>query len=139
MATTRKDVLKVEIDDRPGTLNELFTKVAAAGANLDVIAASPGGPGKSAVFIGSDNQDTLKEVAGLFKLPVAEYAGFTLSGEDAIGAAAEVTKPLADAGVNIEIASALVSDGKYKTVILVDSSNSRRPPGCSERNREMTR
>lgn len=120
MAAERQTVYRVEIEDRPGALNELLESTADTGANIVFMAAFSSGQGRGDAYLVPDKPDALKEMVRSLKLTVNEYAGFLLSGADAVGVGAEVTKPLADEGINIVLSAAMASGGTYQLLILVD-------------------
>lgn len=54
--TREREVVVVEVEDRPGELADLTSKIAAAGVNLDLIYVATG----SRVVFGSDDLDGLR-------------------------------------------------------------------------------
>lgn len=54
--TREREVVVVEVEDRPGELADLTSKIAAAGVNLDLVYVATG----SRVVFGSDDLDGLR-------------------------------------------------------------------------------
>ena len=50
-------------------------------------------------------------------------AGFIVSGDDKAGAAAEALKGLAEAGINGVAGAAMVCDGHYQMLVVVDAAD----------------
>ena len=53
-----------------------------------------------------------------------EAAGFIISGKDRIGAAAEALKGLAEAGINGVAGAAMVCDGQFQLLVVVNIADS---------------
>ena len=50
-------------------------------------------------------------------------AGFIIGGKDKVGAAAQSLKGLADAGINGVAGAAMVCDGQYQMLVVVDAAD----------------
>lgn len=59
--TRKREVVVVEIDDRPGGLADLARQAAEAGINLDLVYVAT----RNRVVFGSDNLDGLKKALGV--------------------------------------------------------------------------
>lgn len=123
MAAQRIDVYRVEIEDRPGALQEMLSGVAEADLNLLHLAAFSCGGAKGMAYCVSDKPDGLREFAGSRGQGVEKCAGFLLSGIDRVGVGAEVTRPLSDAGINVVVGTATVSEGDYYLLIIVEDKD----------------
>ena len=123
MATSRETVYKIEIQDKPGALYEVLSSAAGAGANVSFLAAFSAGGGTGAAFMIADKPDALKELAQSEGLTIEEYTGFLLRGADRVGAGADLTRPLADGGINILLSAATIAGGEYQLLILVDPAD----------------
>ena len=119
MAVQRIDVYRVEIEDRPGALRGLLAGVSEAGLNIFHMAAFSCGGGMGMAYFVPDKPEGLEEYAKNKVLSLEKCAGFLLSGVDKVGVGADVTKPLSDAGVNLLVGSATVSEGKYYLLVVV--------------------
>lgn len=120
MAAEQQTVYKIDIEDRPGALQEVLASTAEAGANVVFMAAFSTGGGKGAAYVITDNPLAVKEIAVSRGMAVEEFAGFLLGGADRVGLGAEVTKMVADAGVNVVLSAATVAGGEFQLLIMVD-------------------
>ena len=123
MAVQRVTVNRIAIEDRPGALQEVLTAAADSDSNILHLAAFSVGVGKGEVYLVPDKSDALKDYAKSKGMELEEYAGFLLSGIDRSGVGATVTKPIADAGVNIVLSSANVVGGDYYLLIVVEQKD----------------
>ncbi len=130
MTAQQVTIQKLEIEDKPGALQEVLSGVAAANANILHLAAFSLGGGKGETYFIPDKPEAIKEYAQSQGLALTEYAGFLLSGMDKIGAGAEVTKPLADAGVNVVLSTATVIGGEYYLLIVVKKEDAEAAVGA---------
>ena len=101
---SRVDVWVASVEDRPGGLAEKLDALAAAGANLEFVIArrAPEKPGTAVVFV--------TPIKGAKQIRAAKQAGFTkaeslrgvrLAASDKPGLGAQLTKQLAEAGINL--------------------------------------
>jgi hypothetical protein len=123
MAAKRISIHSVQIEDRPGSLQKLLARAAADGVDLNGLSACACSGGSALAYLSAKNPEALKACAIKAGIEVKELAGFMLTGDDTPGAAAEALKPLADAGINGVAASALVCDGGYGMIIIVESAD----------------
>ncbi|MBN1289568.1 MAG: hypothetical protein JXA49_08035 [Actinobacteria bacterium] len=119
MAVQRVTVLKAEIEDAPGALSGLLPEIAGMSVNLLNLAAFSAGGGKGAVFCIPDKPGEVKSFARANGISIDEFAGFLLSGQDEIGAGARIAARIADAGINMVLATATVVEGNYHLLIAV--------------------
>ncbi|WP_109505543.1 ACT domain-containing protein [Nocardioides speluncae] len=93
-------------DDRPGELARLGEVAGAAGVNIDGFAAFTGeGKGVVHVLVADDRLDTLRDALTQAGMSIAdEREVFVVTVADEPGALGEVTRRLADANVNIDLA-----------------------------------
>jgi len=124
MNVTKVDVWAASIDDEIGGLSKYLAGLSEAEINLDFVIArrSPDQPGRGVVFVAPLKGDE--------QIAVAEKLGFNVTrsvhsvrieGDDKPGAGAEITKKLADAGINIRGFSAGVLGGKFIAYIGMDN------------------
>ncbi len=118
MAIKRITIHRLEIEDKPGSLQKLLADAASADVDLQCFAAfSAGGGGR--VYISAKNEEAFKALG----LEATAAAGFIVSGDDRVGAAAEALKGLAEAGINGVAGSAMVCGGQYCMLIVVDAAD----------------
>ncbi len=101
---SRVDVWAATIEDHPGGLHEKLRPLADAGASLAFVIArrTPDKPGPAVVYV--------TPVRGAKVINAAKKAGFQktedmptlcVEGADRVGLGADITKTLADAGLNL--------------------------------------
>lgn len=123
MAVKRITIHCVEIEDKPGSLQELLDKAASANVDfLGFVAFSAGG-GRGHVCLSAKDPQALKACAQEAGIKATAAAGFIVSGDDKVGAAAESLKGLAEAGINGVAGAAMVCDGQYQMLIVVDAAD----------------
>lgn len=123
MAAKRIAIHAVEIENKPGSLQKLLTKAAADGVDLNGLSACACSGGSAMAYLSAKNPEALKACAIKAGIEVRELAGFMLTGNDTPGAAAEALMPLAGAGINCVAAAAMVCNGGYGMIIIVESAD----------------
>jgi hypothetical protein len=123
MATQRITVHCLEIEDKPGSLQKLLAQVASANVDLLCFAAFSSGGGRGKVYLGAKAPQALKSAAQKAGIKATAAAGFIVGGEDVVGAAADSLKGLADAGINGVAGAAMVCDGQYHMLIVVNAAD----------------
>lgn len=121
MAVKRIAVHCVQIEDVPGSLQKLLSQAASAGVDFLGFAAFSAGQGIGKVYLSAKNSEALKACALETGIDVTEVAGFIVKGRDQVGAAAKVLKALGDAGINGTAGAAMVFDGQYQMLIVVEA------------------
>jgi len=123
MAVKEITIHCVEIEDRPGSLQELLSKASAANVDFQCIAAySIGGPyGK--VCLSAKDAESFAAFARQAGIDTTTAAGFMISGEDKVGAAAEALKGLAEANINGLAGAAMVFEDQYQMLVVVDAAD----------------
>lgn len=119
MAAKRIAVHCLEIEDKPGSLQELLTQAASANVDLMCFAAFSAGDGRGRVYVGAKDAGAFKALG----IEATVAAGFIVGGADEVGAAAEALKGLADAGINGVAGTAMVCDGQYRMLVVVDAAD----------------
>lgn len=125
MVVERVDTWAASITDQPGGLAATLAPLADAGADLEFVIArrSPDKPGTAVVF--------MTPLEGEAQLAAAERAGLVVAdslhsvqirGENRPGIGAEMTKKLADAGVNLRGLSAAVIGDQFIMYLAVDTN-----------------
>jgi sugar phosphate isomerase/epimerase len=123
MAVKRITVHCLEIEDKPGSLQKLLADAASANVDLLCFAAFSAGGGRGRVYVSGKDPDALKACAQEAGIEAAAAAGFIVSGDDRVGAAAESLKGLVEAGINGVAGAAMVCDGRYQMLIVVDAAD----------------
>ena len=123
MAVKRVAVSMIEIDDKPGSLQEVLAGASVSNTNILQMAGFSVGGGKGAAYLVPDRPGALKDYAMSKGLALKEYVGFLLDGADRIGLGADVTKRLADAGINMVLSTATVVGGEYYLLIAVEPAD----------------
>jgi hypothetical protein len=119
MAVKRFTIYGVELEDRPGSLQELLAQAASANVDMLCFEAFSAGGGRGGVYVGAKDPKTFEAFIEDAGIEATAAAGFIVSGKDKVGAAAEALKKLADADINGVAGSAMVCDGKYQMLIVV--------------------
>jgi len=119
MAVKQITIHRLEIEDKPGSLQKLLADAASANVDLQCFAAFSAGGGRGRVYISAKSEDAFKALG----LEATAAAGFIVSGDDRVGAAAEALKGLAEAGINGVAGSAIVCGGQYCMLIVVDAAD----------------
>ena len=123
MAVKRITVHCLEIEDEPGSLQKFLDKVASAKVDLLCFAVFSAAGGRGQVYLSAKTPRTLEACAQKAGIEASAAAGFIISGEDKVGAAAKSLKGLADAGINGVAGAAMVCDGQYQMLVVVDAAD----------------
>lgn len=123
MAVKRITVHCVQIEDEPGSLQELLQRAASASVDFQCFAAFSAGGGVGRVYLGAKEPEALKACVQEAGIETTTAAGFIVSADDRVGAAAGTLKGLADAGINGVAGAAMVCNGRYQMLVVVDASD----------------
>lgn len=123
MAVKRIAVHCVEIQDKPGSLQQLLDKAASANVDFEGFTAFSAGGGRGQVYLSAKDPEALKACAQEAAVVPTEAVGFVISGPDKVGAAAADLKPLADAGINGVAGAAMVCEGQYHMLVVVNAAD----------------
>lgn len=123
MAVKRITVCRCEIEDTPGSLQKLLTQAASNNVDFQCFAAFSTGTGKGQLFACAKDPQTLESCAQAAGIQITAAAGFIITNPDRVGVAADDLKPLADAGINGIAGTAIVCDGNYHLLIIVDAAD----------------
>ncbi len=123
MAATRIDVYRLDIEDRPGSLQEMLAGVSEAELNIVHLAAFSCGEGKGHAYFVPEQPWALDDYARANGLELVRCAGFIFTGSDRIGLGAELVKPLSEAGVNVLVGTATVAEGLYYLLLIVSEED----------------
>lgn len=119
MAIKRISVECLEIEDKPGSLQKLLEQVASANVDLLCATAFSAGGGVGRVYVSAKDPESLKACAQDAGIETTTAAGFIVSGDDRVGAAAGALKGLAEANINGVAGAAMVCDGQYQMLVVV--------------------
>jgi hypothetical protein len=123
MAVKRIVVHCVEVEDKPGGLQGLLSQAASANVDFQCFAAFSAGGGKGQIYLSAKDGVALKACVEKAGIEATAAAGFIISGDDKVGAAAEALKGLADAGINGVAGAAIVCDDSYRMLVVVDAGD----------------
>jgi len=121
----RADYYDIHAPDKPGEGARVLGALKEAGVNLLSLTAFPDGKGTTQIDFVTENADGLaKAIKGLGLKLSEKKRAFFIQGDDRPGAAAEIFKRLADAGVNIHAANAAVgAKGGFGMIVWVRPEN----------------
>jgi hypothetical protein len=111
-----------EAPDKVGLLNEISTELANAGVNVVTICAYSMEGKASFMMITSDNAKAMEVLKGK-GYDVKDYEVVLYDLENKVGAMAEMTKKLADAGVNMEYFYGTTGAPEAPALLVFKSSN----------------
>ncbi len=117
----RIDYFYFWLDDRPGEGARVLGKLKDARVNLLSFTAFPGGGGKAQLTVVPEEPDDLVAAAKVTGLHLAgRKECFFVQGDDHVGAAHDVLKRLAEAGINCVATNGCASaGGTFGMVIFV--------------------
>ena len=118
------DVWAATIQDKPGAVAAALEELREAGADLQFIIArrAPDFPGKGVLFVTPLQGDNEVAVAAQLGFNVTRSVNTVrVMGPDRRGIAAELTKKIADAAINLRGFSASVIGPQFVAFIAVDS------------------
>jgi hypothetical protein len=118
------DVWAATIQDKPGAVAAALDELREAGADLQFIIArrAPDSPGKGVLFVTPLQGDNEVAVAAQLGFNVTRSVNTVrVMGPDRRGIAAELTKKIADAAINLRGFSASVIGPQFVAYIAVDS------------------
>jgi len=119
MVAKRISVHCVEIEDAPGSLQRLLQDLASAGVDLLCLTAFSAGGGRGRVCLSAKDPQALEAFAENAGIKAETAAGFVLTDDDKVGAAAQTLKGLAEGGINGVAGAAMVCDGRYHMLLVV--------------------
>ncbi len=123
MAVKRIIVNSVDIEDKPGSLHKFLNKAASANVDLLCLAAFSVGRGKGRIYLSAKDQRIFEEFAKRSRIKTKAAAGFIISGDDEVGAAARALQTMAKAKISGLAGTAMACDGQYHMLIVVDAGD----------------
>jgi hypothetical protein len=116
------------VSDKPGEAARILKALHEAGINLIAFSGFPEGARRAQLdFVPEDSAAFTKAArkAGIKLSP--RKSGFLIQGEDRPGALAELTRKLAEAGINITAVDAVCAgEGRYGALLWVKAADMRR-------------
>jgi hypothetical protein len=118
------DYFYVEVPDKPGEGVRVLGALKEAGINLLNFTAFPTSGGKAQLDLVTQDGDALARAAKTAGLTLsARKQAFFVQGQNRVGAAAEVLRKLADAGVNVRAANGAAGQGSFGMIVWVAPSD----------------
>lgn len=116
------DLYSVVISNKPGKGAQLLNAFKEAGVNLVGVWGYPVGKSKSRIDLVAEDATLLKKTAKQLKIELGKkQTVFHITGEDHLGAVAEVLAKLAAKEINVYAAQALCAgNGRFGALIQVD-------------------
>lgn len=112
----------VTLENRPGTLAEVCTELAAKAVNIQAILL-PDTRGSGAVRLVVNNPETARKVFDAAKLNYIEDQVFAALLSDRPGALGRITRKLAENKINVEYAYGSIERGAPKALIILAVSD----------------
>jgi len=123
MAVKRISVHCLEIENKPGSLQQLLSQAASEGVDLLCFAAFSADGGRGKVYLSAKDPATLRACILNSGIETVPAAGFVISNDDRAGVAAEALKDLADAAINGIAGAAMVRNGQYQMLVVVKADD----------------
>ena len=123
MGVKRIAVHRIEIEDTAGSLQRLLSRIALANVDLECFAAFSTGRNLGEVYVCSTDPRDFEAYANQTAIETKEATGFIIGGDNKVGAAAEALESLAKAGISGVAGAAMVIEGGYRMLVVVDASD----------------
>lgn len=107
----------MQVEDRVGVLHEVLAVLRDAGVNMLAV-ASLRQQGTALMAI-PENVNKVRDLARRHGVSLQTRPVFLIEGDDRVGALCDITKNIADAGINIEDIAALSAARRYAAVLTV--------------------
>ena len=121
----------VTVPDAPGEGQRILSALQEGGVNLFAYLGFPVGGGRSQIDLVPEDPGALKDVAEQLGTALSEgKRAFIVQGDDRVGAVADTTAKLAEAGINITAAAATAAgSGRYGMILWVAPEEYERAAG----------
>jgi hypothetical protein len=115
----------VTVPDAPGEGQRILSALREGGVNLLAYLGFPVGGGRSQIDLVPEDPDGLKDVAEQLGTALSEAKrAFLVQGDDRVGAVADTTAKLAEAGINVTAAAATAAgSGRYGMILWVAAAD----------------
>jgi hypothetical protein len=118
----------VTVSDTPGEGQRVLSALKESGVNLIAFLGFPAGGGRSQLDLVPENPQSLKDAAASAGVTLSDAKrAFLIQGDDRVGAVADATAKLAEAGINLTaVAATGAGSGRFGMILWV-------PPADYER------
>ncbi len=123
MAVKRITIHCVDIEDKPGSLQKFLTQSSLSNVDFLCFTAFSTGDNRGRIYLSAKKLKVFETFAQEAKIKTTTAAGFIISGEDKLGAAAEALKDLAEAQIKGVAGAAIARDGQYQMLIVVNAAD----------------
>jgi hypothetical protein len=115
----------VTVPDAPGEGQRILSALQERGVNLLAYLGFPVGGGRSQIDLVPEDPDGLNDVAEQLGTALSEAKrAFLVQGDDRVGAVADTTAKLAEAGINVTAAAATAAgSGRYGMILWVAAAD----------------
>ncbi|MGD0597891.1 MAG: hypothetical protein ABSA64_10290 [Sedimentisphaerales bacterium] len=126
MSVKRIAVHCVDIEDKPGSLQKFLTQSSLSGVDYLCLSAFSCSDNRSRVYVSAKDPKSFEDFACEAGIKTTEAAGFIVSGEDRVGAAANMLKGLAEKDIRGIAGTAMVCDNRYHLFVVVNAKDADR-------------
>ena len=123
MAVKRIIVHCIDIEDKAGSLQRFLTQAGLSKVDFQCFAAFSAGENSGRVYASAKEPAALEAFLKEAGIEATTAAGFIVGDDDKVGAAAEVLKGLAEQGISGLAGAAMVCDGQYHMLVVVDAAD----------------
>lgn len=123
MAIKRITIHCVDIEDKPGSLQKFLTQSSLSNVDFLCFTAFSMGDNRGRIYLSAKKPKVFEDFAREAKMKVTAAAGFIISGEDTLGAAAEALKGLAEERIKGVAGAAIACNGQYQMLIVVNAAD----------------
>jgi len=123
MAVKRIVVHCVDIEDKPGSLQKFLSQSSLSGVDYLCFSAFSCDNNRGQAFVSAKDPKRFESFAREAGLRTTLAAGFIVDGSDRMGAAADALLGLAENDICGLVGSAMVFDGQYRMLIVVNASD----------------
>jgi hypothetical protein len=120
------------VPDEPGEVQRILSALTDSGVNLVAFLGFPVEAGRSQIDLVPEDPEALGTAAEQAGVTLSEAKrAFLIQGDDRVGAVADATSKLAEAGVNVTAAAAVAAGaGRYGMIVWVAPSDYERAAGA---------
>jgi len=124
----RVDYFYTTVSDKPGEATRILKSLQEAGVNLLAFSGFPHGARRAQLDFVPQDSAALTQAAKRAKVKLSrKKSGFLIQGDDRLGAIAQLTDRLGQAGINITAVEAVCDgSGRYGALLWVKSKDLRR-------------
>ena len=111
----------VTVSDTPGEGQRVLSALKDSGVNLIAFLGFPAGGGQSQLDLVPEDAESLKSAAANAGVTLSDAKrAFLIQGDDRVGAVADATGKLAEAGINLTaVAATSAGSGRYGMILWV--------------------